>query len=223
LQFYCIPLLFSKPLSSAAVHSASHQVTDTKSGLTTPFIERIISFEAIALPSGEMVKKANLQPHLTSTELKTRYLCSSDRVESRRWHLLWLVSKSWTIQQAAQAVGINYDYAKDIVKGYNQQGEEAIANRRRQRTKLPSHALLNSEQLEELRSSLKQPPPDKGLWTGPKVADWIAKKTAREKVWPQRGWDYLKKCRYSPQRPRPHHTKADPVAQQEFKKNCIKQ
>jgi len=170
-----------------------------------------------------MVKKANLQPHMTSTELKTRYLCSSDRVESRRWHLLWLVSKSWTIQQAAQAVGMNYDYAKEIVKGYNQQGEEAIANRRRQQTKLPSHALLNSEQLEELRSSLKQPPADKGLWTGPKVADWIAKKTAREKVWPQRGWDYLKKCRYSPQRPRPHHAKADPGAQQEFKKNCIKQ
>jgi transposase len=83
--------------------------------------------------------------------------------------------------------------------------------------------LLNAEQLEQLRSSLKQPPPDKGLWTGPKVADWIAKKTGREKVWPQRGWDYLKKCRYSSQRPRPHHTKADPVAQQEFKKNCIKQ
>jgi len=62
---------------------------DTKSGLTTPFIERIISLDAIAFPSGEMVKKANIQPHLTSTELKTRYLCSTDRVESRRWHLLW--------------------------------------------------------------------------------------------------------------------------------------
>src|SRR4028119_251874 len=137
-----------------------------------------------------MVKKAHLQPYLTSPELKTRYLCTLDRVESRRWHLLWLVSKSWTIQQASQAVGLNYDYAKDIVKAYNQQGEKAIANRRRQRTALPSHALLNREQLEELGSSLKQAPEDKGIWTGPKVADWIAKKTGREKVWPQRGWDY---------------------------------
>jgi hypothetical protein len=167
-----------------------------------------------------MVKKAHLQPYLTSPELKTRYLCTLDRVESRRWHLLWLVSKSWTIQQASQAVGLNYDYAKDIVKAYNQQGEKAIANRRCQRTDLPSHALLNREQLEELRSSLKQPPVDKGIWTGPKVAEWIAKKTGREKVWTQRGWDYLKKCRYSPQRPRPSHVKADPEAQQEFKKNC---
>jgi len=56
--------------------------------------------------------------------------------------------------------------------------------RRHQRREPPSHALLNAEQLEQLRSSLKQTPPDKGLWTGPKVADWIAKKTGREKVWP---------------------------------------
>ncbi len=96
-----------------------------------------------------MVKKAHLHPYLTSGELKSRYLGTTDRVESRRWHLLWLVSKSWTIQQAAQAVGINYDYAKDIVKAYNQQGEKAIANRRRQRKELPSHALLNREQLEQ--------------------------------------------------------------------------
>jgi len=62
-----------------------------------------------------MVKKAHLQPDLTSNELKTRYLCCSDRVESRRWHLLWLVSQQRTIQQASLAVGLNYDYAKDIV------------------------------------------------------------------------------------------------------------
>ena len=170
-----------------------------------------------------MVKKVHLQPYLTSSQLKNHYLGSSDRVESRRWHLLWLVSKNWTIQQASQAVGLNYDYAKDIVKAYNQQGEKVIANRRRQRTAPPPHALLNREQLEELRYCLKEPPEDKGIWTGPKVADWIAKKTGREKVWSQRGWDYLKKCCYSPQRPRPRHVKGDPEAQQEFKKNCTKQ
>jgi molybdenum-dependent DNA-binding transcriptional regulator ModE len=80
-----------------------------------------------------MVKKAHLQPYLTSSELKARYLCARERVESRRWHLLWLVSQQWTIQQASVAVGLNYDYAKDIVKAYNQLGEKAIANRRRQR------------------------------------------------------------------------------------------
>ncbi len=69
-----------------------------------------------------MVKKAHLQPYLTSSELKSRYLGARDRVESCRWHLLWLVSQQWTIQQASVVVGLNYDYAKDIVKVYNQQG-----------------------------------------------------------------------------------------------------
>ncbi len=53
-----------------------------------------------------MVKKAHLQPYLTSCELKTRYLSTSDRVESVEKHLLWLVSQGWTIQQASQSVGI---------------------------------------------------------------------------------------------------------------------
>ncbi len=66
-----------------------------------------------------MVKKVHLQAYLTSSQLKNRYLCVSDRVESRRWHLLWLVSQQWTIQQASVAVGLNYDYAKDLVKAYN--------------------------------------------------------------------------------------------------------
>ena len=37
------------------------------------------------------------------------------------------------------------------------------------------------------------PAPDGGDWTGPKVARWIAEKTGSAHVWPQRGWDYLKR------------------------------
>jgi hypothetical protein len=115
--------------------------------LTTPFIVRDNLQEAIANRQETWSEKLYLHPYLTSAELKKRYICAKDGVESRRWHLLWLVSLDWTIRQASQAVGLNYDYAKDIVKGYNQQGEKAIANRRHQPRELPSHALLNTEQL----------------------------------------------------------------------------
>ncbi len=37
------------------------------------------------------------------------------------------MSQQWTIQQDSQAVGMNYDYAKDIFKAYNQRREKAIA------------------------------------------------------------------------------------------------
>ncbi|VEP13347.1 transposase (fragment) [Hyella patelloides LEGE 07179] len=47
----------------------------------------------------------------------------------------------------------------------------------------------------------------------------MEKETGREKVWNQRGWDYLKKCNYSWQSPRPAHKKADKLEQEIFKNN----
>ena len=46
------------------------------------------------------------------------------------------------------------------------------------------------------------------------MARWIERETGREKVWNQRGWDYLKKCGYSRQSPRSAHKKADDRAWQ---------
>jgi transposase len=76
--------------------------------------------------------------------------------------VLWLISLGWTIPEAAKVIGINYDYAKEIVKGYNQQGEIAILRKKLPRKKRPSHALLNTLQLEELHLSLKGESPDRG-------------------------------------------------------------
>lgn len=166
-----------------------------------------------------MSRKAYLATHVSSSELKSRYQLTTDKVESRRWHLLWLVAENWTIKQAAAAVGLNYDYAKEIVRHYNHQGESALLNRRRSAQIRRGKPLLNATQVEELRKCLQKPPQDKGLWTGPKVAEWIAKKTGREKVWAQRGWEYLKKCRYSLQIPRPHHHKADKDKQAAYKQS----
>ncbi|GFE69714.1 helix-turn-helix domain-containing protein [Chroococcus sp. FPU101] len=139
-----------------------------------------------------MGRKAHLENHLSSEQLKERYRQTLDKVEPRRWHLLWLVSEKWKIKEAA-AVGYNYDYALEVVKAYNEQGEEAIRNKPRVSQKKSLKALLNEAQLEELKESLKHPPVDKGIWIGPKVAHWIAEKIGREKVWPQRGWDYRSK------------------------------
>ena len=78
-----------------------------------------------------MPKKAYLVEHYDSNELKQKYLKSKDPVESRRWHLLWKVSLGWTIKNSANAVGINYDYAKLIVRKYNESGEETVKNCRK--------------------------------------------------------------------------------------------
>lgn len=167
-----------------------------------------------------MTRTAYLEPYLSATELKKRYREATNPIEARRWHLLWLIALPSTIKEAAAVLGINYDYARSIVKSYNQQGETAIFLKKQPPKKRPSHALLNTQQLEELRLSLTGESPDRGLWSGPKVALWIAQKIGREQVGKQRGWEYLKRCGYSPQRPRPKHKKGDKNEQEDFKKNC---
>ena len=65
---------------------------------------------------------------------------------------------------------------------------------------------------------LDQPPPDGGLWTGPKIAAWMAATLGRP-VHPQRGWEMLQRLGLRPKVPRPRHAKADPAAQAAFKKS----
>lgn len=169
-----------------------------------------------------MPRKLKLATHYSPEELKQRYRSAQDPVESRRWHLLWLVSTEQTLTSAARVVGLNYDYARDIVRHYNTDKAEGVRNRLKdKRPQGGRNALLNAEQREELRQKLLSPPPDQGLWNGPKVAQVIAQMLGQKKVWPQRGWDYLKLLGYSHQRPRPRHAKTSVVEQEAFKKNSL--
>ena len=144
-----------------------------------------------------MPRQAKLTQHLSPNELKKKYEYGQDRVERRRYHLLWLVSQKWTIKKASEAVGISYDYGQQIVRAYNKEGARGIRHRRREITPPGKPELLNQDQQEKLKGCLQKAPEDGGIWTGPKVAQWIATETGREKVWPQRGWDYLKRMGYS--------------------------
>ncbi|MGB3401125.1 MAG: IS630 family transposase [Microcoleaceae cyanobacterium] len=124
----------------------------------------------------------------------------------------------WTLKNSAIAVGINYDYAREVLKKYNNLGEEGIENLKNKHLKRRGgkKSLLTDKQLEKLAKELESRPPDGGIWTGPKVARWIEKENCVEKVWNQRGWDYLKKLKYSCQSPRPKHRKGDADLQKKF-------
>ena len=80
--------------------------------------------------------------------------------------------------------------------------------------------MLDEEGQAELRAAvLEGPPPGGGMWSGPKVARWIEERTGSEKVHLQRGWEYLRKVRMSPQVPRPSNAKGASSSEQEaFKK-----
>lgn len=139
-----------------------------------------------------MPPKAHIEPHLSPDALKDCYRQAKDAVEARRWHLLYLVASGWTIKKASGAIALSYDYSKEIVRRYNRLGPEAIARRSHLGRSSP-RALLTQEQQNELAALLQGMAPDGQPWSGPKVADWIAQKTGRSRVWPQRGWEYLRR------------------------------
>jgi transposase len=68
-----------------------------------------------------------------------------------------------------------------------------------------------------LRAALGDPPPDGGLWTCRRVAAWMGERLRRP-VSEQRGWEWMRRLGFTPQRPRPRETRADPAAQATFKK-----
>jgi transposase len=168
-----------------------------------------------------MPKKAYLASYLSTVELKKRYQQSKNPIESRRWHLLWKIAQGWTMKNSAVAVSISYGYAQRIVSSYNQYGVGGVKVKPRTEEKHTGGkaALLSPEQFQKLTHALESKPSDGGIWTGVKVARWLEQETGREKIGNQRGWDYLKKCNYSWQRPRRKHSKGELQEQNLFKQN----
>lgn len=165
-----------------------------------------------------MARTLPLYPHLSTTELPQRARQAPNLVEARRWQMLVLVADGKTVKDAASLVGLTVYYARRVVRRYNREGPTSVRDRRLEARPPVHQPLLTAAQQQELAAVVQGPAPGGGLWTGPEVARWIAEKTGRDHVAPQRGHDYLRRVGMSPQRPRPRHHDADPAEQAAFKK-----
>src|ERR687893_816777 len=83
---------------------------------------------------------------------------------------------------------------------------QALGDQRRRNGRAAS--LLTEDVLSALAARVRTPPEDGGLWSGPKVAAWIARHLGLARVHPQRGWEALKRIGWSLQAPRPRHPRA---------------
>src|SRR5215467_2168167 len=162
-----------------------------------------------------MGKRVKIQTDYTTEKLHERYRQAKDAVERTHWHILWLAKEGKTPQAIAEQLGYTARWVRTVIGRWNAQGEAGIRDRRHEIN--VSRPLLSSQQQEELAAALQAPPADGGLWSGPKVAQWMQQRLGRP-VAPQRGWEYFKRLGYSSRVPRPQHAKADKATQQAFKK-----
>jgi len=159
-----------------------------------------------------------LVAHLSTAELGQRYRAARQPIERSHLQIVWLLSQGRSEREVAAISGYGQRWIGVIVHRYNEQGPDGLGDHRGKNA--GAKPLLDKEGEAVLKTVLAEPPADGGLWTGPKVAAWMSARLGR-KVWPQRGWDYLKKLGHSLQMPRPRHAKAASAEEQAlYKKAC---
>jgi transposase len=141
--------------------------------------------------------------HLSAVELEERYKTAADPVAKSHFHAVWLLSLEYTAEEVGELLSFSVRWVRLLVKRYNERGPDSLGDRRLSNGSAP--AILTPEALCSLRERLKAPPDAGGLWTGPKVARWLAQFHGRKSVHDQRGWDALVAIGHSIQKPRPRH------------------
>src|SRR3954449_5446005 len=177
---------------------------------------------------------AHVADHLSVLALEQQYRSCTDVTAARHLQTIWLLAKGHEMAEVAATVSYAPRWVERLLARYNAQGPQALGDLRRRNGTSPS--VLRPDLLEKLKARLREPPPDGGLWTSPKVAAWMAGELGGgagvaqpgwgggelggAAVCPQRGWEALKAINGSVQKPRPRHpAAATPEEREAFKKS----
>jgi transposase len=149
-----------------------------------------------------------IAPHLSHDEITRRYRACRDGREKTHWQAIWLLTgpeASPSPARVAEALGLSAGSVRALVKRWNAEGPAGLADRRKAAN--GGQSKIGPEQRAELLSATGQPPPDGGLWTGPKVAAYVRGRWGVE-VRPKTGREWLRGLGFSLQVPRPSHPEA---------------
>lgn len=159
-----------------------------------------------------------VERHLTANQARAAYRACRHPVEKVRWHAIWLLLRAdqpRTPAQVAEVVGLSVITVRDVLHRWNDLGPAGLADGRKANGAEPK---LTPTRRAELLAALGKRPPDGGVWTGPKVARYVADRWGVE-VCPQTGWVWLRELGFTLQVPRPAHPgAADPATRRRWKK-----
>lgn len=164
-----------------------------------------------------MPRYLTLSPHLTTEELYLRFRASHDPVERSHYQILWRLSTGARCSQVAAETGYSAKGIRRLVGHYNAEGPPALVDHRHAS---PGRTpLLDAAGMAALREALTRPAPDGGVWSGPRVAQWMSTRLGRP-VSNYRGWAVLRRATDTRQVPGSRAMTADPAAQEAVTKGA---
>jgi hypothetical protein len=116
--------------------------------------------------------------HLSAAELGRRHRAARDRVERGHLQAVWLLVQGRGRGEVARIVGLGGLRVAEVVRRHDEKGPDGLGDRRRGNA--GAGPLLGAEDGAALRAAPAEPPSDGGLWTGPKVAAWMAARLGRK-------------------------------------------
>ena len=149
---------------------------------------------------------AEVAAHLSVDDLQQRFVASRNVREGRHVQTIWLLAKGHRVAEVSELMGFGVRWIEQLLARYNAEGPQALGDLRRGNGATAS--ILKPELLDKLRERLREPPADGGVWTSPKVAQWMAGELGLAHVAPQRGWEAMKAVGWSIQVPRPRNPNA---------------
>jgi transposase len=130
------------------------------------------------------------QEWLSRADIALRSTSASTAIERRRWQVIGLLADRLPLVEIVSATGYRPRTIRQIAQRYRERGSAGLVDGWQR--SVGAAPILSEEQQRELRQALQKPAPDGGVWTGPKVARWIAARTGK-RVHRQRGWEYLRR------------------------------
>jgi transposase len=162
----------------------------------------------------------NVKAYHTLAGLLKLYKSQSNPILARRIHGIYLAAKGLTCTQITETIGAKRRTVQRWVRRYNKDGIAGLADEPRsgQPTKLPRH-------MEQAFCSRIEAGPSNAdgvsVLNGPAIQRLLEREFGV--VYSFRGvYDLLYRLGYSCLCPRPQHEKADPKAQEEFKKTSLR-
>jgi transposase len=152
--------------------------------------------------------------HLTLNDLNElwrRAKKAKDPIEKDRFLAVYHAKRGLTAKEIARIIPNTPRWVQETVRRYNLEGPEALKDKRHQNP--GQKPKLTPEERMRVLEALQGPPPDGGLWTGPKLRDWVERELGKRlSLYPI--YRLLHEMGFALRVPRPRHRKADGEAQE---------